>query len=102
MTLFILPFKLVAQAKTNKCTPYQFSLEAKTMFDVRNWERFQFLLDCEHQTVGIALHALYKAKQNNMYLHWVQSKIILQRELPPDLKLSIAKTIENNLFSKVI
>ncbi len=27
------------------------------MFDVRNWERFQFFLDCEHQTVSTFLSA---------------------------------------------
>jgi hypothetical protein len=30
-----------------------------------------------------------------------QHKAILQRKLPDNLKLAIAKTIENNLFSKV-
>ena len=29
------------------------SLDAKTMFEVRTWERFQFFLDCDHQTASI-------------------------------------------------
>jgi hypothetical protein len=31
-------------------------LSANTMFLVRNWERFQFHLECEHQTVSFAIH----------------------------------------------
>ena len=72
------------------------------MFDVRNWERFQFLLDCEHQTV-IVFHA--NTHQDEFEVDAcapVQNKTILQRALPPYLKLSIARTIENNLFSKVL
>jgi hypothetical protein len=55
-------------------------LDAKTMFKVRTWERFQFLIDNEHK----------------------QHKGILQRPLPDALKMSIARRIENNLFSKVM
>ena len=32
----------------------------------------------------------------------LQHKAILERKLPDNLKLSIAKKIENNLFSKVL
>ncbi len=35
-------------------------------------------------------------------MHGVQQKSILQKTLPEELKLSIAKKIENNLFSKVL
>ncbi len=56
----IFPCKSLAQVKTNKCTHCYFSLDAKTMFDVRNWERFQFILDCEHQTVSVALQLVNK------------------------------------------
>jgi len=49
------------------------------MYNVRQWERFQFLIDYEHQ----------------------QQKQILQKTLPESLKLSIAQKIENNLFNKV-
>jgi hypothetical protein len=38
------------------------SLDAKTMFDVRNWERFQFLLDCEHQTVSVFMQFMRRAQ----------------------------------------
>jgi hypothetical protein len=38
-----------------------------------------------------------------MLIHvFEQHKAILQRKLPDNLKLSIAKTIENNLFAKVL
>jgi hypothetical protein len=37
-----------------------------------------------------------------MLLQSVQHKMILQKAMPEDLKLSIAKKIENNLFSKVL
>ena len=36
--------------RLNKCCC---SLGSRTMFDVRNWERFQFFLDCDHQNVSI-------------------------------------------------
>jgi hypothetical protein len=71
------------------------------MFDVRNWERFQFLLDCEHQTVSVSLLACDRVVPAND-AQCLQNKTILQRALPPYLKLSIAKTIENQLFSKVM
>jgi len=49
------------------------------MYQVRKWERFQFMIDYEHE----------------------QQKKVLQKVLPDILKVSIAKNIENNLFSKV-
>ena len=70
------------------------------MFDVRNWERFQYLLDCEHQTVSVFSLAVNSVHVND--IKCLQNKSILQRSLPPYLKLSIAKTIENQLFSKVL
>jgi hypothetical protein len=73
------------------------------MFDVRNWERFQFLLDCEHQTVCfLSVKISKRAYVKTRALLAGQNKTILQRSLPPYLKLSIAKTIENHLFSKVL
>ena len=29
----------------------EYRLDAKTMFDVRTWERFQFVIDSEHEQV---------------------------------------------------
>ena len=40
--------------------------------------------------------------RDDVNVHRLQNKTILQRALPPYLKLSIARTIENNLFSKVM
>jgi len=54
-------------------------LDTNTMFKVREWERFQFAIDYQHQ----------------------QHKKILERTIPDVLKLSIARKIENNLFSKI-
>uniref|UniRef100_A0A7S0MT42 Ion transport domain-containing protein n=1 Tax=Cryptomonas curvata TaxID=233186 RepID=A0A7S0MT42_9CRYP len=54
-------------------------LEIKTMFKIKEWERYRFMMDYEHK----------------------QHQKILERKLPDTLKLSIAKKIENNLFLKV-
>ncbi len=73
-------------------------LDADTMFDVRTWERFQFHLDCEHQTVSDSVLDWHMPQLNDVNLRRLQNKTILQRALPPYLKLSIAITIEIILF----
>ena len=79
-------------------------LDVRTMYKVRKWERFQFLIDWEHQQVRRIWKQEFlqpKIQRNNLYAI-SQHKRILQRMLPDNLKLSIAQKIENNLFSKVI
>ena len=73
---------------------------------MRGWERYQFSIDYEHQQV-VKTHHKYKQCRNFgaeydkvLYLH-IQHKAVLQRKIPDRLKISIAKRIENNLFSKV-
>ncbi len=76
------------------------------MFKVRKWERFQFLIGYEHLQVKFAFSKKIHSSlwdnivQINLWL--CQHKTILERSLPEYLKLSIAKKIENNLFSKVL
>jgi len=54
-------------------------LEINTSFKIRSWERYCFRIDYVHD----------------------QHKAILENQLPENLKLAIAKKIENNLFLKV-
>ncbi len=68
------------------------------MFKVREWERFQFAIDYQHQQVWSRLE---KYDQPTNDLVFTQHKKILERTIPDVLKLSIARRIENNLFSKV-
>ncbi len=77
-----------------------FRLDTNTMFKVREWERFQFGIDYQHQQVCQHLHNFNLFVQNLIPV-WFKHKKILERTIPDSLKLSIAKTIENNLFSKV-
>jgi hypothetical protein len=70
------------------------------MFKVREWERFQFSIDYEHQQVN--LHLVKNICHHNKLISVrMQHKKILERTIPDALKLSIAQKIENNLFSKV-
>ncbi len=73
-------------------------LDNKTMFRVREWERFQFAIDYQHQQVWSYLEA---SDRPIFELAFQQHKKILERTIPDVLKLSIARKIENNLFSKV-
>ncbi len=76
------------------------------MFKVREWERFQFLVDYEHHQVFKYRSTILLVKKFALILFCSQlcmkHKKILERALPEALKLSIARKIENNLFSKVI
>ncbi len=80
------------------------------MFKVRDWERFQFLVDYEHLQVliheSLGLFMNMFTRHSLVLIHkvpfLVQHKKILERTLPEALKLSIARKIENNLFSKVL
>ena len=76
-------------------------LDISTLFTIRGWERYMFLIDHENfQANGcwsafFGLHGLLKK-----YV-LLQYKTIMERKLPDKLKLEIAKKIENNLFTKV-
>jgi hypothetical protein len=74
-------------------------LKSKTLFTVRAWERFQFIIESQHRQV---IEAYLMSNANLMKNILFQLKDILQRKLPDALKLSIAKQIENNLFAKVL
>jgi hypothetical protein len=91
-------------------------LDPNTVFQVRKWERFQFVIGYEHQQVWpflrfqystafesdcLSRHAVLCMQMLLALTRW-QHKTILERNLPEALKLSIAKKIENNLFSKVV
>jgi hypothetical protein len=69
-----------------------------TIFQVRKWERFQFMIDFEAQKVW---HIKMYNKIMLLIGVFLQHKEVLERTLPDELKLSIAEKIENNLFSKV-
>jgi hypothetical protein len=56
-----------------------FRLDLNTSFKIRSWERYCFMIDIAHQ----------------------QHTAILENQLPENLKLAIAKKVENNLFLKV-
>jgi hypothetical protein len=71
------------------------------MFKIRGWERYRFLIDYEHNQVIITDYYGSFLKKSRFDENFEQHKAILQRKLPDNLKLSIAKTIENNLFAKV-
>jgi hypothetical protein len=74
-------------------------LDTNTMFRIREWERFQFAIDYQHQQVRSVWKDLMR---KYLTLSAGQHKKILERTIPDALKLSIARKIENNLFSKVL
>ena len=72
------------------CLPF-FKLELGSAFNL--WLIMKF-----SRSVGID----YMLPGQILTPWWIQHKQILERTLPDALKLSIAKKIENNLFSKVL
>ena len=75
------------------------------MFSVRNWERFQFTIEYEAHQVYFLHFCRNVWTLNIVEIVWccaqIKHKTVLERTLPDSLKLSIARKIENNLFSKV-
>jgi hypothetical protein len=67
------------------------------MFKIREWERFQFAIDYQNQLVNIFCFVQLTCIDRLV----IQHKKILERTIPDGLKLSIARKIENNLFSRV-
>jgi hypothetical protein len=74
------------------------------MFRIRDWERYKFFIDVEHLQAKNLLLLDLEGQQLRMRLTPCaeQQKEVLSRNLPENLKLAIAKRIENNLFGKVI
>ncbi len=80
------------------CDIWRIRLDSRTMFKIREWERFQFGIDYQHHQVWSNQDSLI---DHIMNLPLLQHKKILERTIPDVLKLSIARRIENKLFSKV-
>jgi hypothetical protein len=78
------------------------SLDINTMFKIRGWERYRFLIDFEHhQVIDVTISIDNVQMDQGLTKGFEQHKAILERTLPDNLKLAIAKRIENNLFGKV-
>ncbi len=86
---------------TQELNLWSVRLDTKTMFLIREWERFQFAIDYQHHQVDSVLQFKLVFIYLPMNLPTIQHKKILERTIPDALKLSIARKIENNLFSKV-
>jgi hypothetical protein len=73
------------------------------MVKIRNWERFKFNVDYQNHQANPIFKLQFgfcEFELNALHID-AQQKEILKRSIPENLKLAIAKKIENNLFSKV-
>jgi hypothetical protein len=82
------------------CFAISSRLDIKTMFKIRDWERFKFLIHHENKQEYPPSVDLFPVPAM-CHMGIVQQKDILSRNIPDNLKLSIAKRIEGGLFGKV-